>query len=322
VSFDEFVERGHPTVGDFANLYKAVAFLRYLDGEKHLVFVTPQGMHLPRAEFEEQLGRVAADARVALHTIYTDSPAGPPPPTGRRTSVTASFQVRAAQLGMVQGLREISRISGGNAFAFQAGSAAFERIGSVTGFQYVLGYVPAIDTWNGAFRKIEVRVRRPGLTLHYRRGYNASEVAPPIDTRTFVTSYRIAAAEAASTDLSDGIRVTLDRTATIAGPAGTATVTFEVIVDPRSRLGFVEQEARQTARVDLKAFVGDEKGQVIGAMTATLELRLGAAAYEDYRRDGLRRRFDVPVKGRPAHLKVILFAYDADALGTASARIR
>jgi VWFA-related protein len=52
---------------------------------------------------------------------------------------------------------------------------ALELIARETGTHYVLGYRP-LRAFDGSFRRIEVRVRRPGVTVRARRGYVASPV--------------------------------------------------------------------------------------------------------------------------------------------------
>jgi VWFA-related protein len=42
---------------------------------------------------------------------------------------------------------------------------------------YMVGYYPQNRTWDGRFRKIEVKSRRPGITLRYRTGYFAVDRA-------------------------------------------------------------------------------------------------------------------------------------------------
>jgi len=43
---------------------------------------------------------------------------------------------------------------------------------------YVLGYYPSHHDWKGRFRKIDLRVNRPEVELHYRRGYFAQPDEP------------------------------------------------------------------------------------------------------------------------------------------------
>jgi hypothetical protein len=40
---------------------------------------------------------------------------------------------------------------------------------------YALSYAPADKAWDGRFRKIEVKVNRPGVELRYRKGYIAAD---------------------------------------------------------------------------------------------------------------------------------------------------
>lgn len=55
--------------------------------------------------------------------------------------------------------------------------AGFARIVRDNSSYYLLGYSPAIEHDDGRFREIEVRVRRPGVSVRARRGYFASEAA-------------------------------------------------------------------------------------------------------------------------------------------------
>ena len=43
---------------------------------------------------------------------------------------------------------------------------------------YVVGYYPSHHDWKGRFRKIDLRVNRPDVELHYRRGYYAQPDEP------------------------------------------------------------------------------------------------------------------------------------------------
>ena len=44
---------------------------------------------------------------------------------------------------------------------------------------YTIAYTPTNRNWNGSFRKIQVKVDRPGVTLAYRRGYYADDPNTP-----------------------------------------------------------------------------------------------------------------------------------------------
>jgi len=57
-------------------------------------------------------------------------------------------------------------------------AGAFDRIQRDNSSYYVLGYYPANERRDGRFRKIEVRVNRPGVEVHYRKGYAAPSGKP------------------------------------------------------------------------------------------------------------------------------------------------
>jgi VWFA-related protein len=60
---------------------------------------------------------------------------------------------------------------------------AFTRIGEDMRFHYLLHYSPTNDNYDGRFRRVTVRVKRPGVEVHSRDGYLATKSAVPADPR-------------------------------------------------------------------------------------------------------------------------------------------
>ena len=114
-------------------------------------------------------------------------------------------------------LRVISEETGGfaslnsNDFA-----AAFDRIQHDNSSYYVLGYYPTNERRDGRFRKIEVRVSRPGVEVRYRKGYAAPSGKPAREPgrRMSRTARRPSCATCSSSPLPiPGLRLTADRRA-------------------------------------------------------------------------------------------------------------
>jgi len=82
-------------------------------------------------------------------------------------------------------LRVVSDETGGLAILNQNDfRTAFTRILEDNSSYYVLGYYPTNDKRDGRFRKVEVRVKKPGLRVRHRRGYSAPVAAPKKETAT------------------------------------------------------------------------------------------------------------------------------------------
>jgi Ca-activated chloride channel family protein len=78
-------------------------------------------------------------------------------------------------------LGELARSSGGEVFrpgAYRELAKIYTRILDELAGQYVLGYVSDNPRRDGKYRRLKVAVRRPGLRVRHRPGYNAPEEPP------------------------------------------------------------------------------------------------------------------------------------------------
>jgi VWFA-related protein len=100
----------------------------------------------------------------------------PEDPSYGITQTSMLDELRMAQ----NSLRTLSEETGGfaavNRNDFQG---AFERVVRENSTYYMLGYYPTNDRRDGRFRKIEVRVKRPGLQVRSRKGYVAPRGRAP-----------------------------------------------------------------------------------------------------------------------------------------------
>jgi len=77
-------------------------------------------------------------------------------------------------------LRSLSEETGGFAAVNQNDfSSAFQRVVQDNSSYYVLGYYPKNERRDGRFRRIEVKVKQPGLEVRSRRGYTAPRGKAP-----------------------------------------------------------------------------------------------------------------------------------------------
>ena len=64
-------------------------------------------------------------------------------------------------------------------------ASAFRRIEEDMRFHYLLGYSPSNESYDGRFRSVTVKVRRPGLQVQTRQGYYAIRPADSVPLRSF-----------------------------------------------------------------------------------------------------------------------------------------
>ncbi len=112
-------------------------------------------------------------AQRANVNIYSLDPGGLRPPTSTRNALAGSTAVTANPGTLNAGFLEAMSFNTGG-FAITNANDARAGIAQVfreNGSYYLLGYQPANDRADGRFRRIEVRVNRPGVTVRARGGY-------------------------------------------------------------------------------------------------------------------------------------------------------
>jgi hypothetical protein len=197
---------------------------------------------------------------------------------------------------------------------------ALARIDTSTRAYYLLAYYPSNGDWNGRYRKIEVRVNRPGATVLFRHGYYGSREPELFDRRRVVSSSRIDAAGYQLTDSHDiDLKFVPSFTKSAAGRGGEVFVPLSIDV---SRLGWsIADDTRHVVRLDLAIYCGDAGGKIVGASRRILNLALTDESYERAMKERFSRDMRVPVGSKPTYVKVIVYDYDGDRVGSAMVKI-
>ena len=298
-AFDTFVAQNVQTMRDAGNLYAAIAFMQRIEGEKHLVFVTEYGLQLPRWDDERDLARVAADSRVAIDVLQTGGVVDP---------------------HMAGTLRTLSEVTGGMASISEYSRPALARLDEATTSSYLLGYYPANTKWDGAFRTIAVKVNRPGVTLAYRRGYNARVASPAFDRFDYAARFRVEGAATYAEDVKD-IGVTL--AASLATEGRQTFVDVSAQVDPAA-LHFDVRDGIFVGQILIAVVPMDSSRSIIGGKYKR------QVAHPEYDRETLDlvRKIGIPYDARLSvpsntrYIRVIVYDPVADRIGTASADVR
>jgi VWFA-related protein len=206
-----------------------------------------------------------------------------------------SFQdeVRLAQMN----LRSLAEDTGGYA-AVNANdfTSAWQRVVADNSSYYVLGYYPSNDRRDGRFRRIEVRVNRPGLEVRSRKGYTAARGKPAAPSRT-------PAEDKTSPELRQALDSPLPLTgvtlrafaAPFRGTAPNASVAVGIEADGRD-INFADVDGKFVNDFELSVIALDASGKVRGGDRNLLNMGLKADTRQRVVENGLRMqtRIEVP----------------------------
>ena len=196
----EVMERDQQGYATTDGLFAIVSTLQRVPGRKSLVFFS-EGLAIPPAVQRLFRGVIDAANRASV-SIYTMDAAGL-----RAESEQAKIRDQVNQAASVgintgysntsgrsdapltqrleknedvlrqdphTGLGELAQETGGLAFDNTNNlRQGFERLETDQRNYYLIGYVPDNDTYDGRFRAIDVKVKRPGVSISARKGYFA-----------------------------------------------------------------------------------------------------------------------------------------------------
>jgi hypothetical protein len=173
---------------------------------------------------------------------------------------------------------------------------------------------------DGKYRNITVDVNRKNVSVIYRRGYTARSDPPPIDPRELLARERFLDAAAGDLPLDD-IKVQANAAAVLRS-GGARQVRVELKIDA-SRLSLTHADGRWQGSIDLMILCGDSNQDVVGKLEQRMTLNFDEARYaQQAMAGGIPYVVIVPVTGAATRVKVLVYDYGNDRLGTANVTLR
>jgi VWFA-related protein len=164
---------------------------------------------------------------------------------------------------------------------------------------YVLGYYPDHNEWNGEFRKIKVKVNRPGLQARTREGYFAVPEMPEKTKNVEEAMARIANSPLDATAIGFAVRIT-------PLPVDTAKqITVTLHFDPRP-IQFTPNDGRENADIQYAIFELDENGKVLTGTDKSANISVPEAQYQTALKEGMGFDNTLPLLSNANELCVIL----------------
>jgi len=202
--------------------------------------------------------------------------------------------------GNVLAMQDLAKQTGGRAF-YNTNDIMTSIQRAVTDGEnsYVLGYYPDHSDWKGEFRKLRVKVDKPGLTVRARQGYFA---IPELHEKTKELQEKLGRIAMSPLDAS-GISMTAQivRIPTTAAREIKLTLGF----DPRG-VQFTFDAGRETAALQYALLQMDQTGKILTAVQNPLPINISTAQYAVGIKQGMSFSLVIPLFSRAAELSVIL----------------
>jgi VWFA-related protein len=209
--------------------------------------------------------------------------------SGPSTDTEARLGASSSRLEARQSLTSIATATGG--FALSSSNSfenAFDRIVQENSTYYVLGFSSTNDRRDGRYRKLEVRVNRPGLMVRGRAGYMAPlrNERPPDPPQPSANVGAAVAEALRSTVPVNGLPLRVFA-APFKGASRDAIVVMAVEVDA-TQLGLVEKDGTHVGTLDVTYFSTDMKNKFYPGQTQTARLTLRPDTYQHVMKTGIR----------------------------------
>jgi VWFA-related protein len=304
-------ERAHYARNMLASLKSTAEYLAGIRGRRKALVLFSEGIDY---DLTDQItNRFASDVMSELRTavaaatrgnvsFYTVDPRGltgfedaidmPAPPADNPGAFRSVFdETRRAQ----DSLRILAEETGGIAAVNRNDyREAFERIIRDNSTYYVLGYYSDNTRRDGRFRAVDVKVKRPGLTVRARKGYTAPRGNAPALPNTAVagTSTELREAMASPVPVSG---LTLSASAVPFRAAAGGSVLLIVEIDG-SKLRFAETDGKVSTEIEVVAVPLDASGKPRPGGRDALTINPRPQTRDAIAKHGLRvtRRFDLP----------------------------
>lgn len=326
--FDEFIPRAADSIQDAQNIFTCIEYLRYLEGEKHLLFFSGGGLLFPYGDvdYDKGIANIANDARVTIDTFHTGGLSGTVMPTKGVELTSASrgggstaappppgslFSFADTVSG--QSLRTISALTGGRTSIYQDIGKALDVVNQSTRSQYLLGYYPKDENWDGRYRQINVKVNRPGLRLYFRRGYFGRDKLQPYDRAEFLAYSRISAAVMYTDNIDDVPFKMSSSKAPDQGGQHQLSVDLQINV---SKLALTTGDGMRTGKLRVAVYYQDAGGHPLGNTWKSLDLKLPEASYREYLKSGIPCSVQIPAAVRDLAIKAVVYDIQGDRVGS------
>ncbi|HEY2113903.1 MAG TPA: VWA domain-containing protein [Candidatus Angelobacter sp.] len=242
-------------------------------------------------------GSLLSNAQVAIYPVDAKTLGGnsdfgvgnDPNPIGNHATISTTLDGEAGKIMNREAEERMTSRSTMNDLAEKTGGKAYYNTNNIEGAvrrsmedgstYYTLGYYPENKAWDGKFRRITIKVARPGVKLHYRAGYYAVE--PESYAKLDQAEKTNELAKAMSIDFPASTALLFQVMVVPPSAATGNKVLVNYAVDPRGLTFDLGNDGLQHASVDCAVIVYSAKGEPVQSLSNTM---IAALKPEEYQR--------------------------------------
>ena len=287
------------------SIRKLSEFMAGVRGRRKTMILIGEGVDFDIYQAVGQLGSTASSVLLDTHdaiaaatrgnvTIYAIDPRGLMNAESDLIEVSSTIgdadgRAIASEMRLSQdSLRVLADATGGFAAVNRNDlNGAFDRIVTENSSYYMLGFYSTNDRRNGRYRKLDVRVSRPGLRVRNRAGYYEARGRAPNQPAASATAIAPALTEALGSPLPvSGVPMKVFA-APFKGTAPNAAIALALEIDVRT-LDFVEGNGTFNEQVEVAYTAVNNQGKVFPGERQTATLTLKPDTYERAKARGFR----------------------------------
>ena len=287
------------------SIRKLSEFMAGVRGRRKTMILIGEGVDFDIYQAVGQLGSTASSVLLDTHdaiaaatrgnvTIYTIDPRGLMNAESDLIEVSSTIgdadgRAIANEMRLSQdSLRVLADATGGFAAVNSNDlNGAFDRIVTENSSYYMLGFYSTNDRRNGRYRKLEVRVSRPGLRVRNRAGYYEARGRAPNQPASSPNAVAPALTDALGSPLPvSGVPLKVFA-APFKGTAPNAAIALALEIDV-SNLDFVEGNGTFNEQIEIAYTAVNTTGKVFPGERQTATLTLKPDTYERAKARGFR----------------------------------
>ena len=202
--------------------------------------------------------------------------------------------------GDVIAMQHLAKQTGGRAFYNTNDIMTSIRRAVADGeYSYVLGYYPDHSEWKGEFRKVKVKVDKPGLKVRARQGYFA---IPELHQKPKDLEEQLGRM---AMDPLDATGITMTAQVVPIPTNAAREIKLALGFDPRG-IVFTSNAGRDTGALQYALVEFDRAGKILSAVENPLPISISTAKYVTGTKQGLGFSLIIPLLRNATQLSVIL----------------